>query len=165
MKEWFVLYVKSRHEFVTSEELRKKNIETFLPSVKRWRQWADRKKLVDFPLFPGYLFVYVVPDSGELLSALKTRGAVTFVTGEPGHPSSVPQEEISSLKILVEKGEELDVYPNLKEGDPVRIKKGPLRGAEGVLMKKEIPYMFFININLLGRSVGVRVHADDIEYP
>jgi transcription antitermination factor NusG len=164
MKEWFALYVKAKHEFVTNGELQKKSIETFLPSVKRWRQWADRKKLVDFPLFPGYVFVYIRPQNEDFLSAVKTRGAVNFVVGEPGHPSPVFPEEIHSLRILIDHGEEFDIYPGLKEGDPIKVKKGPLKGAEGVLLKKEKPYIFFVNVHLLGRSVGIKIHPDDIEY-
>jgi transcription antitermination factor NusG len=164
MKEWFALYVRANHEFVTSGELQKKSIETFLPSVRRWRQWADRKKLIDFPFFPGYLFVHIRPNSEELLSTLKTRGAVSFVVTEPGHPSPVPPEEINSLKILVEHGEEFDFCPHLKEGQPIRIKRGPLNGAQGILLKKERQYMFYISVNLLGRNVGIKINSDDIEY-
>jgi transcription antitermination factor NusG len=165
MKEWFALYVRAKHEFMTNGELQKKNIETFLPSVKRLRQWADRKKLIEFPLFPGYVFVHIPPSSGEFLDVVKTRGAVNFVVGEPGHPTPIPPEEINSLSILVENGEEFDIYPGLKEGDAIRVKSGSLRGAEGILVKKERLNIFFVNISLLGRSVGIRIHSDDIEYP
>lgn len=161
--EWFALYVKARHEFVTNGELRKKGIETFLPSVKKWRQWKDRKKLIDFPLFPGYLFVHRSSSPEELINVLKTKGAVTFISAEPGHPTPVPREEISSLRLLIESGKELDIYPHLKEGTLVRVKRGTLGGAEGILKGKEDQYMFLVNIRLLGRSVGVKIHADDIE--
>jgi transcriptional antiterminator NusG len=161
--EWFALYVKSRHECVTSRELRKKEIDTFLPSVKRWRQWKDRRMLVDFPLFPGYLFVHIRPDSENFVNVLKTRGAVTLVSSQPGNPTPVADEEISSLKVLIESGKDLDIYPHLREGDRVRLKRGPLKGAEGILRGKDDQYMFLVNINLLGRSVGLKIYADDIE--
>ncbi len=161
--EWFALYVKSRHEYVTGHELQKKEMETFLPSIKRWRQWKDRRMLVDFPLFPGYLFVRVRPDPEHFINVLKTRGAVTLVSSEPGIPTPVPPEEISSLRVLVESGEELDIYPHLREGTQVRVRRGPLKGAEGILQEKGGQYMFLININLLGRSVGLKIYADDIE--
>jgi transcriptional antiterminator NusG len=161
--EWFALYVKSRHEYVTSNELQKKEIDSYLPSVKRWRQWKDRRMLVDFPLFPGYLFVHVRPDCEHFVSVLKTRGAVSFVSSEPGHPTPVADEEISSLKVLIDSGRELDIYPHLKEGSRVRVSRGPLKGAEGILQEKGDQYTFLININLLGRSVGLKIYADDIE--
>jgi transcription antitermination factor NusG len=161
--EWFALYVKSRHEFVALDELQKKGIATFLPSVKRWRLWKDRRKLIEFPLFPGYLFVNLSPGFEEFANVLKTRGAVTFISAEPGHPSSVSHEEINFLKLLIESGKELDIYPHLTEGACIRVRRGPLKGAEGVLMKKQDQHMLLVNIKLLGRSVGLKIYADDIE--
>ncbi len=161
--EWFALYVKSRHEFFTHNELQKKSIETFLPAAKKWRQWKDRKKLVDFPIFPGYLFVQISPNPERFLDVLKTKGAVTLISAELGHPTPVPPEEIHSLRLLIESGKELDIYPHLKEGTLVRVRRGLFQGAEGILQKKEDQYIFLVNIKLLGRSVGVKIHADDVE--
>jgi transcription antitermination factor NusG len=160
---WFALYVKARHEFVTNSELIKKGIETFLPSIKKWRQWKDRKKLIEFPLFPGYLFVCIHPNPEEFIKVLRTKGTVTFVSSEPGYPIPVSPEEINSLKLLIDSGKELDIYPHLKEGILIRVVKGPLKGAEGVLTKKEDQHIFLVNIHILGRSVGVKIYADDIE--
>ena len=161
--DWFALYVKSRHEFVTNGELQKKGIVTFLPSVKRLRLWKDRRKLIEFPLFPGYLFVNLSTKFGEFTNVLKTIGAVLFVSAEPGHPAVVSLEEINSLKLLLESGKEFDTYPYLKDGIRIRVRRGPLKGAEGVLIKKEDQHIFLINIHLLGRSVGVKIYGDDVE--
>jgi transcriptional antiterminator NusG len=161
--EWYALYVKSRHEFVTNNELRKKGIESYLPAVTKLRQWKDRKKLVDFPLFPGYLFVFINPNPEAFFDVLKTRGVVTFVALEPGYPTPISPEEIGSLKIMIESGREVNLYPSFKEGTSVRVKRGPLKGAEGILKKMETHYVFHVNIAILGRSVGVKLWADDIE--
>ena len=160
---WYALYTKPRHEFVVLDELQKKGVESFLPSFKRLQQWKDRKKTVEFPLVPGYLFVHIQDDSAAFLNALKTRGVVTFVSSTPGHPSTVAAEEIQSLKLLLDSGEELDVYPNLKEGELIRVKRGPLKGAEGILAMRENQHQFLVNIHLLGRSVGVKIYADELE--
>lgn len=160
---WYALYVKSRHEFVTQNELRRKGISTYLPAVRKFRQWKDRKKMVEFPLFPGYCFVHIRSIPEDFLSVLKTRGVVTLLSAKPGCPTPVPSEEIDSLKLLVESGKDLDIYPHLKEGARVRIRRGPLKGAEGILEKKGDRYMFLVSIKLLGRSVGVNIYADDIE--
>lgn len=160
---WYAIYVKSRHEFVVSGELQSKGIETFLPSVTKLNQWKDRKKRVDVPLFPGYLFVSIAPDPEEFLRVLKTRGAVTFISLEPGHPTPVAPEEIRALKILLDVGEKIDVYPHLKQGARVRVKNGAFRGAEGILARKEDHHVLLVSIELLGRSVGVKIYADDIE--
>ncbi len=162
-KNWYVVHVKSRHEFVTHGELTRKGVEAYLPSIKKLRQWSDRKTLIEAPLFPGYLFVHVRSNTDEFLNVLKTRGTVSLLSLIPGHPTPVPVEEISSLKLLVESGSELDIYPFLKEGERIRIKRGPLTGAEGILSKKEGHHIFLVNIELLGRSIGVKIYAEDLE--
>ncbi len=162
-ENWYALRVKSRHEFVAAEELARKGVENFVPFVSRVRQWKDRKKVVDFPLFPGYLFVHIAPKPDAFLDVVKTRGAAYFVSLEPGRPTAVPGEEIASLKSLLESGEPLDVFPAFKEGTAVRVKRGPLRGAVGVLAKRKDHHMFFVTIEILGRSVGLKICAEDVE--
>jgi len=162
-QNWFALAVRSRHEFVVSDALRQKGIETFLPFVKRMRQWKDRKTCVAFPLFPGYLFISISPHPEEFMKIIKIRGSVTLISLEPGHPTPIPSAEINSLKIVLDSGSAFDVYPQFKEGARVRIKKGPLHGAEGILANKEEQQVFVVNVELLGRSVGVKIQAHDIE--
>jgi transcriptional antiterminator NusG len=164
-ENWYALRVKSRHEFIAAEELTRRGIENFVPFVSRVRQWKDRKKVVDFPLFPGYLFVHLAPESGAFLNVVKTRGALCFITLEPGQPTAVSLEEITSLRSMLEIGEQIDVFPAFKEGTVVRVKRGPLSGAVGVLSKRKDHHMFFVNINILGRSVGLKICAEDVEQP
>jgi transcription antitermination factor NusG len=163
MNSWYALYVKSRHEFIAQRELMKKNVETFLPVVRKLRQWNDRKKWIDFPLFSGYLFVNIEPLPESFHSVLRTVGVVNLLSAQPGHPTSVSTEEINSLRVLLESGKDHDVYPYLKEGKRIMITRGPLKGAEGVLVQKEDQFMFLVNIEILGRSVGVRMYAGDLE--
>jgi transcription termination/antitermination protein NusG len=160
---WFALSVKSRHEFTVTGELHRKGIDTFLPSVMKVRQWKDRKKRVEFPLFPGYVFVSIVPDPEEFVRVVTTRGTVRLLALEPGHPTPIPGEEINALKIIMNSGEDIDVYPGLKQGARVRVRNGVFQGAEGVLAKKDDNQMLLVSIDILGRSVGVRILAADVE--
>ncbi len=160
---WYALWVKSRHEFVVSQELSRKGIDNFLPSVAKVRQWKDRKKVIDYPLFPGYLFVHLIPGPGKFLDVVKTRGSVSFISLDHGEPTSIIPEEIDSLKIMLASGEQIDVFPALKEGMLVRVKRGPLQGALGILAKREDHHIFIVNIEILGRSVGLKIYAEDVE--
>ncbi len=162
-QSWYVLYVKSRQEFIASAELTKKGITVFLPSIKKLSQWKDRKKVIESPLFPGYLFVQIPSAPGAYLDVLKTRGVVTFISLEPGIPTPVDSAEMTSLQLLVESGREIDIQPGLQEGTVVRLKSGPLVDASGVLVRKENELVFIVNIELLGRNVAVRVSPQDIE--
>ena len=161
--QWYALYVKSRHEFATEHELQKQGVVTYLPAIEKVRQWKDRKKYVNFPLFPGYIFVRIVANPEEYLKVLKIRGAVMLLSHRPGYPAPIPSGEIESLRKLVESGEKIDIYPQLKEGERIRIKRGPLKDAEGYLTKKESQYVFIVNIELLGRSIAVQLYGEDLE--
>jgi transcription antitermination factor NusG len=160
---WYALAVKSRHEFVARDELVHKGITTFLPSILKLRQWRDRKKQIEFPLFPGYLFVYLAACAEEFVRALKARGSVSLISLEPGRPTPVKPEEIEALKAVIACGRSFDVYPHFQPGTKVRLCKGPLAGTEGVLARREDHHLFCVNVEILGRSVGLRVNADDIE--
>jgi transcription antitermination factor NusG len=118
--------------------------------------------MVDFPLFPGYVFVHLVPAPGEFLNVVKTRVRI-FVALEPGHRTAVSQDEIASLRVMLESGNPIDVFPSLREGTAVRVKRGPLAGAVGILAQREDHHMFIVNIDILGRSVGLKIHAEDVE--
>ncbi len=61
-RQWFAIWTRSRHEQVVREQLARKGYEVFLPTITRWSRWKDRKKKIDWPLFPGYCFARVDPD-------------------------------------------------------------------------------------------------------
>ena len=83
------------------KRLKKSGVETFLPAVERLSRWKDRKKLINFPLFPGYIFVHMNKIYEAMLTVLKTRGVVRFLGIVPGEPEPVSEDQIISLKSLL----------------------------------------------------------------
>jgi transcription antitermination factor NusG len=160
---WYALFVRSRHEFVTASQLQKRGVEVFLPSLTKMRRWSDRGKAVTFPLFPGYVFVQLRLNAETFLNVIRTRGTVSFVSHEPGHPAPVDPQEIQALKLMIDAGGQLDIYPHLCVGERVTVKRGPLMGANGLLLKKDDQHLFLVSVNILGRSVGMRINPDDLE--
>lgn len=160
---WYALYVKARHEFKVLDRFRKTGIEAFLPSVERLRKWKDRKKLISYPLFPCYIFVRIRRTPTDIRAVLKTEGVVRFVGFEPRNPEVIPEEQIYSLKKLIESNRQIDPYPYLKEGLRVRVKRGPLIGAEGILVRKGDGHILVVSIDILGRSVSVDTDSCDVE--
>ncbi|MBN1688970.1 MAG: UpxY family transcription antiterminator [Candidatus Omnitrophica bacterium] len=152
---WFALYAKSRHEKLTDRELQKKGIETFLPMRRISRQWSDRKKLIEEPLFKGYLFVRI--PFKERWQVLNTAGAVRFVGPKPSNPIEVPEKDIVSLRKFVEEEIPLDPFPYLKEGARVYISTGPFKGTEGYIVRKDRHCRLVISLDLLMQSVSVQV--------
>jgi transcription antitermination factor NusG len=160
---WYAIYVRPRHEFQVFGRLAKTGVEAFLPTVERLSKWKDRKKLIEFPLFPGYLFVHINKDSKDRLAILKTKGVVRFLGVSPNKPATIPDEQIDSLKRLVESKEALEPYPYLKEGERVRIKGGPLAGIEGMLVKKIRQHLLILSVDVLQQGVSLEIDASDVE--
>jgi len=75
--EWFAIWTRSRHEKMVRDQLALKDVEVFLPTITKWSRWKDRKKSIDWPLFPGYCFARF--DSSDRLPVLKVEGVVTIV--------------------------------------------------------------------------------------
>src|ERR1044071_10356196 len=74
---WFALWTRSRHEQVVREQLEQKQIEAFLPTVTKWSRWKDRKKKIDWALFPGYCFARF--NARERLPILECNGVVSII--------------------------------------------------------------------------------------
>lgn len=162
-QRWYAVHTKSRHEFQAIERLNQKGINAFLPTVERLRKWKDRKKIISFPLFPGYLFVNISKDSQSILSVLKVKGVVRLLCTLPGEPDPIPDEQILSLQRLIENKADLDPYPYLNEGQKVRIIKGPLSGVEGILVEKLDKHLLVLSVDVLQHGVALTISASDVE--
>jgi transcriptional antiterminator NusG len=161
--EWYAIHVRSRHEFQVHDRLVAKGMEAFLPAVERLRKWKDRKKLIPFPLFPGYVFVHTTKESHNLLNVLKVKGVVRMLCTIPGQPDPIPDDQIDSLKKLIENKEALDPYPYLNKGQRVRIRKGPLAGVEGILVEKLDKHILVLSVDVLRQGVALTINAMDVE--
>jgi transcription antitermination factor NusG len=159
MKQWFALYTQPRKEKVLDSELKKRGIESFLPLKKSLRQWKDRKKLVEIPLFPSYIFVNV--DDNKLYEIVQVTGAVRFIYFE-GKPVPVPQEQIDSIKILLEREIEFELQRNnVRVGDRVQIREGRFAGLTGVIRNERKKTMFAVIIDAL--QVNMTIEVDKAE--
>jgi transcription termination/antitermination protein NusG len=160
---WYAVHVKSRHEFRVYERLTGAGITTFLPSLKRLSKWKDRNKLIQFPLFQGYLFVQTDNSHDARLTILKTPGVVRILGTVTGEPEPIPEEQIQSLMKLIDAGAHLDPYPYLQEGQRIRIKRGPLAGIEGLLVEKSGQHKLVLSVDILCQSTSVTIQASDVE--
>jgi transcription antitermination factor NusG len=156
---WFAVWTRSRHEGRVVEQLEGKGIEAFLPTITRWSRWKDRKKRIDWPLFPGYCFVRIEP--AEALPVLTCAGVVRLVSFE-GRPAAIPECQVEDVRTLVMSDLKYDPCPLIDEGDPVVVVSGPLRGVRGVLTRKSSKARLVLNVDLIGQGVSVEVDAADV---
>ena len=156
---WYAIHTRSRHEKSVHGELCRHGVEAFLPTVARWSRWRDRRRRIDWPLFPGYCFARF--DTTSLLSVLKCSGVVSVVsTG--GHPAPISAHEIEGIRKLVSSNLEYDPCPFIKEGTMVQVVAGPLRGVIGRLVRKGARARLILSVDLIGQAVSVEVDAADI---
>ena len=156
---WYALRTRSRHEKRVQEQLQSRGMDPFLPLVERWRQWKDRRKLVAFPLFPGYCFArFPVTDRVAVLS---TQGVVQIVGNQNG-PIAVPESEIESVRRLVTGTLPYDPHPYLDEGTAVEVIRGPLTGLRGVLVRKGTRARLVVRITLIHQAASVEMDAYDV---
>ena len=137
-------------------------VEHFLPMKSEYRQWSDRKQLVESPLFSGYLFVKIDILQDSKLQVLKTRGVVSLVGNQTG-PLPIPDDQIEAIRTVLDSGLDCIESPELFEGDRVRVIRGPLSGLEGTLVRNQSDTRLIITVDMIQRSVSVGVSRQDVE--
>src|SRR5512140_703461 len=156
---WYAVWTRSRHEKAVEEHLARKDVEVFLPTITRWSRWKDRKKKIDWPLFPGYCFARF--DPADTLPVLKCSGVVTIVSFE-GKPAPISDRELESIRVLVGSDLQYDPCPLIREGMMVEVTHGPLKGVFGRLVRKGAHARLVLSVDLIGQAVSVEVDAADV---
>jgi transcription antitermination factor NusG len=154
-KHWYALYTKPRWEKKVSGLLTEKRIENYLPLQKVLKQWSDRKKWIQEPLFRSYIFVNITAE--QHLPALQTAGVVRFVAFER-KAVVIPPVQIEAIKTYVQTGEDLIVEtPDVKTGDRVVVIRGTLKGLEGKLVQISNKKRLRIMIEGIRQSLHIKV--------
>lgn len=159
---WYAVQTRSRHEKMVAQQLKTQGFVTFLPVSTELREWSDRQKLVEFPLFPGYAFVRFAYGAEERLRVLRTEGVVNFV-GTSGHGIAIPDKQIEHVQNLLASKIPFENYPFLKAGQRVRIRGGALNGTEGILVRQDTDRMLVISVELIQRSLSIRLQGYEVE--
>jgi transcription antitermination factor NusG len=152
---WFALQIRSRWEGTTAGLLRNKGLETFLPTYTNKRKWSDRTKMIESPLFPGYVFCRF--DVQDRLPVLITPGVISVV-GRGKTPVEIDDEEMLSIQTAVRSGMQIEPWPYMEIGERVRIKDNVLDGMEGILTSFKGTDRVVISVTLLRRSVALEIN-------
>jgi len=158
MLHWYALYTRSHCEQLVADQLEAKGFHLFLPRLDVWSQRAGRRHLISVPMFPGYLFLQHVIDKASYIDVRKARGLVRILGEGWDRLSIIPDAEIDAIQTVLNMSLPTMPHPYLREGQRVRIKRGPLRGIEGVLIQsKPTKGLLILSIDLLRRSIAVEV--------
>ncbi len=159
---WYAIHTRSRHEKTVDASLQQSGVATFLPLLKQIHHWSDRRQAVDVPLFPCYTFVHMDAGSSARLQVLKTPGVLGLVGGRAG-PIPIPPSEIEHVQTVVAERLPFAPYPFLKTGQRVRVRGGAFEGMEGIWLGQQRSGTLVISIELIQRSLAVRVDGYDVE--
>jgi transcription antitermination factor NusG len=153
--KWYALYTSPRAEKLVFKRLLESGIETFLPLHKTYRQWSDRRKLVEKPLLSSYVFVKTTFKFFPVI--YKTYGVVKFVSFE-GKPVPIPQKQIDNLILIVNSDAEIEVSgEDFEKGDNVEVVIGSLIGLTGELIKVHGKKRVIIRIDSLEQNIIVTI--------
>ncbi len=160
--KWYVIYTRPNGEKRIFENLKEDNIQCYLPLKRFLRQWSDRKKWIEEPLFRCYLFVRV--SNIEFYKVLDMPGVVRYITFE-GHAQTIPDSQMENIKKLVEQQErEVNISrSNLGKGQNVEVISGPFKGIQGEVIKIYDNYRIVIRIEALSCDVYANISKDEIE--
>ncbi len=162
-EQWYALYVQVNHEKEVAKRLEQKALSSFLPLLETWSKRRDRRKKVQLPMFPGYVFVNVLLDSSANLTIVKTPGALSLLHNCDG-PLSIPAYQIENLKTLVMSDRPLELHCYLQEGDLVRVVRGPLAGCTGILKRTDPKRgRLVVGVDIIKQAVSVELDLEDIE--
>jgi transcription antitermination factor NusG len=157
---WYAAYTSANHEKRVAEQLRVRSVQHFLPVYESTRRWKDRKKKLQFPLFPGYVFVRIA--LRDRLHVVQIPGVARLV-GFGGMPTALPQEDVDRLRSALADGVRAEPHPYLTAGRRTRIKHGPFAGLEGVLLRLKGNWRVVLSLDLIQRSVAVDIDASSLE--
>ncbi len=158
---WYILYIRSRSEKKVMERMLKRNFTAFLPLIKTMRQWSDRKKQVEVPLFNGYIFIKVDPT--QFAAVRLSEGVVNFVQHEKKH-AIISEEKIFFIKQFIETGLPMEASSeNFAAGERVKINFGPLKDCEGELINIKNEKQFIVRLEMINQVLIVNVPASYLE--
>ncbi len=160
MERWYAIYTRPRHEKKVFDALTEKKIEAFLPLITRVRQWKDRKKRVEMPLFNSYLFVHI--DYKNRFGVLQTKGVVKIVNFN-GVPAVVPDWQIDSLKKMLEHPDLIQLENYIRPGELVEVVEGPFKGMRGMIKNLKGQTRLVITIEGIMQSVSVEIERDFVK--
>jgi transcriptional antiterminator NusG len=155
---WHVLWTRSNCEQAVSDQLAAKGFEVFLPKIGAWSRRGGHRYLAQVPMFPGYLFLHRLVDKASYIEVRKSRGLVSILGERWDWLEVVPDSEIGAIQQALRARLPVFPHPYLREGQRIRIARGPLADVEGIFVRgNPNTGLLVISINMLRRSVAVEL--------
>ena len=159
---WFAVQVFAGREQLCARQILARGYEVFLPCYTEEHRWSDRRRRIQRALFSGYVFCRL---TGSVWDRLVTTPGVIRVVGDDRGPVAIANEDIEAIQHVVEAGLHAEPWQFLTAGQRVRIATGPLRGAEGIVVRLQSRHRLILSVSVLQRSVAVEIDPAWISIP
>ena len=146
---WYALYTVSRQEKKVADRLKKLDIEAYCPLVIQVKQWSDRKKKVEVPLMPSYVFVKLESHNRELV--FQVSGIVRYLYWL-GQPAVIKDSEIEIMQNWLQDKVVSFEVSGIEKGTLYEIPSGPFIGQKGIVEKVDKS-----QITLILEQLGVKI--------
>ncbi len=156
---WYAVYTRSRFEKKVVQQFHARGVEHWLPLLTQMRQWKDRRKRVEMPLFPGYVFVRI--DLENQLGVLSVDGVVNLV-GRAGTPEPIPSDQLDQVRQLLKHPERVRIERYVSEGDRVEIVSGPFAKVRGTILEVHGRHRVLVGVDLIRQGVSVEVDLETV---
>lgn len=160
--EWYAVQTLYRYEHRIARDLTVKGFETYLPILRETRQWTDRKKVLEVPVFGGYVFIRQEASLRNRVRVLETTGVVRIL-GDNQAPVPIPEIEIESVRRMIESGASCRKCELVTVGTMVEVKRGALTGIRGRLVRIHNSLHLVLSVATVSQAVSVEVDLEDVE--
>jgi transcription antitermination factor NusG len=156
---WYAVWTNSHCEQLVCDQLTARGFEPFLPRIEVWSRRGGQRRVVSAPLFSGYLFLrHPAMSKASYVELCQARGLVRVLGERWDRLEIVPDDEIDGIRTVLDARIPVKPHPYLREGERVRILRGPLADVEGTLVRtKPNKGLVVLQVALLQRSVAVEV--------
>lgn len=159
---WYAVHTRCQHEKKAARQLTQESVVTLLPLVTVTHRWSDRKKAIEVPLFPGYLFVRIAWSAQTRLRVLGVPGVAGFV-GVKGCGTPIPDEQIDGLQTVLSHKLQCESFSFPQEGQRVRVRSGCLAGVQGILVQCFSDRSLVLSVDAIHRSFIIRIEGYEVE--
>lgn len=161
-QHWYAVHTRANFEQTVTNDLDARGIEAYCPVFEEISKRVDRRKLINRPVFPGYVFTRIADNPDLRLRVLKSKGAVRIL-GIGSAIEPVPDQDVESVRRMLASGKPCFQYPFLREGALVRVRRGPLRNLSGILVRIKNRTRLVVSVNLLQQAVAADIDVSDVE--
>jgi transcriptional antiterminator RfaH len=155
--KWFAIYTRSRNEKKVVTELLEQGFQAWVPLHKTMRQWSDRKKMVEVPLFNSYVFIHTTPS--KIRTVISMIDGAVYVVSFSGQPAVIPDKQIEDLTLLLNSSEKFEVsFDEFEQGDHVEVVKGSLKGLQGLFVKYKGQNRVLMHIDAINQKLIIDIN-------